>query len=873
MFRKIAVFTLLIISITCYFTYSQPKVYLSIGKRGVLDLSVLGEKIELVNTGILWVREYTRVLGGVNLLKFSPKLVKGKCFLKISGTSVNISLSESSKAVVKLGECSVEGELLYVFTALSSGWNGFIDAGGGPLAEVWCVWTLSSGKKVYERLLVPSGSTPVPRRYSNFTEAPVDAVKAEVYLVAVSPKTLRASTWIYVESPALIKAPLEAYWRPVMFTQFIDEDGWKVLIGELDEVVYWLRVRNLGEYALIEVVLENKASYSRALDVGVFIPLKPENWVMWIDPRTAVPLIQKTYGRLVNSLVSGGYLPISLYPVSAVSSESVCLGLGIPLTHPEHYVFAYFPGIGYGVFFEVALTERNTKHSKAVLKLELYGTSGGLREIIADYYSLHLEWFTPSINITLSKCNYSEGLQGFAQGWFESPSLARKYRELTEEGAYLAEYVLPWEYEPVTRIAVSSPPPSYWYSVKLMEKPLIEQGRRILKAKVALATCPRDENGYPLVVKVVRGPNYRPSEWVPKIPMNPDPDLPGYNVWNYTVDVVSAAIRTVKEYGYSLSGVELDNFMARSGCLDFRKEAIEACNYNLVYDPNTFKPAVHLSYTAVEYLARLKKWIKENIPGGGLTGNFVAEGYANFGLPYLDALPFECSPRFNWGDVELLYRRFAAGYKPVLGFLAYRGNKSEVLEEYVETLIFYGIMPSLKDQDRQLLIENAALFEKLFQVYKALQKASWRPVTLAKVNSPLIVEQFGEWPQLYFTVHNPSNTSAPLVLEVDLKTLNNNTKVDVKVIWGEVSVKVFVKEDKLVLEASELKPKKTAVFLLTKATGEEALTKAQGARSSFEEKSFSRVYWSKAAVLSGLIVLILATVYFFLKRKVLKKYS
>ena len=138
--------------------------------------------------------------------------------------------------------------------------------------------------------------------------------------------------------------------------------------------------------------------------------------------------------------------------------------------------------------------------------------------------------------------------------------------------------------------------------------------------------------------------------------MNPDPDLPGYNVWNYTVDLLSLALENARTYGLTIDGVELDNFMARSGCLDLRREAIEALDWNLDYDPNTFKPAVHLSYAAIEYLAKLKKWMEKQMPGSGLTGNFVAEGYTNYGIPYLDALPFECSPEgFNWGDKEFTF--------------------------------------------------------------------------------------------------------------------------------------------------------------------------------------------------------------------------
>ncbi|RLE81075.1 MAG: hypothetical protein DRJ52_04960 [Thermoprotei archaeon] len=826
----------------------KPRAVLRVSSSGEVSLlEVLGKEVEVASAPVLWVREYTHVLDQRNILVLEPKVVKGSCDLSVSENSVNATLLKKGSAVIRLGKCSIKENAKYLVSGLFTASNGFLDISGGPVAELWVRWRLKGGDYVVSRVLVLTGSVPVAKRFSNFTWAPAGVESAELYLTVSSPL---GDVWVYVESPILVEAPPEAYWRPIKLNE--SEKG--VYVGELNGVQYFLKIVELDRITAVEISVENKKPYTRALDLGFFIKVENKGWRIWIDPRTSVPLRDTSiHARVVNSLVSGGFLPTSLYPLSAISNSNMTLGIAVPLTTPALHVFTYFPETGFGVYFPLGLTEAGTKHCRAAVRLELYGTKGeyGLRGIIEEYYRVHSEWFTPSIELSLEKMSYSEYGLGFEQGWFESKKKAEYGRKLAEKGFYLAEYILPWEYEPETGISITSPPPSYW---QVLDTLLEERTGRIkYKAIAASTACPRDSEGHIVIASLLRGPNYRPDEWVPRIPMNPDPDISGYNVWNYTLDVLKAALNTTKQYGYSISGVELDNFMARTGCLDFRKEAVEALDHSLVYDPNTFKPAVHLSYAAVEYLKALRRWVSENIPGGGVTGNFVAEGYTNFGLPYLDALPFECSPRFNWGDKELLYRRFAAGYKPVIGFLAYRGSKAEILGEYVETLLFYGILPTLKSEDRELLKENLYLFNKSLEICKRLQRAGWKPVTMARAKG-LLVERYGDWPEVYITVFNPGPSPRKVVVEVDRRAVGNSTKVSAKAIWGKISVKVIVEESKIVVMGEELKSKRTAVILLTSAE--------HGKRV---EKPPLRVVGMILAAITAVIVV--ATAYYLVKKK------
>ena len=766
----------------------------------------------------VWVRELSHILGGRNILVFKPRASRlpSGWGVDLGESWVNVTCRSKGRGVVRLGEADITGGREYVFSALFQGWNGYVDIKGGPSAEVWVRW-LSQGREELRRILTPSGSTPAPRRFTNITRAPEWAEKAELYLVVyVSPIGVEA--WLYVETPFLAELSGEALWSRVNLTLSQAGSELEEYSGVWRELKFTLRVEGGGTWSKASLTVENLKKEGRALNIALVVPLDGEDWYLWIDPRTKLPLNGEMYSRTLNSLVSGGYLPTSLYPLAAVMKGNRTIGLAVPLNTPAICTFGYVPGMGFIVSYPVGLTGAGTKHARAELAAEMYvAEGGGMREVMALYVGRHEEWFTSSVEFP-SEAGWELSRYGvaFFQGSFQYPAMARWAAEnLKGKGVYLAQYILPWEYEPVTGVPVDSPPPSYWYVMSRVKTASAEKTSQGIKALASLYSTPVDENGYKVVASLLRGPGWRPEEWVPRIPMNTDPDLPGYNAWNYTVDILTSALSNAEKYGFTINGVELDNFMARGGTVDPREEAIEALDWNLVYDPNTFKPAVHLSYAAVEYLARLREWIDENIPGGGLTGNYVAEGYTSFGLPYLDALPFECSPDgFNWGDVELLYRRFAAGKKHVTG-VATRSvvKKPEYVEEFIDTLLFYGMLPVLREEnyaDPQIMSTYGEKLAKAAEVYRQLYTAGWRPIT--KATSPnLLVERFGDWPTLYITVYNPHNEPKPLKVRVEVPV----EQVSLTVVWGDVEAGISVGGGVAVITGGLLEPHRTAIFLLS----------------------------------------------------------
>ena len=837
----------------------------------VKKLEAYGYDIHLNESYILWTRELTNILFKPNILSFHPSIVKKPkgCQVDITDNTLNLSFTQQGKAVVKVGSAQVNGGKEYAFSALFSGWNGFIDVGGGLYVEVVALWRLRSGGKHLEKILIPQGSTPTFRRFTNITISPEDAEMVEVYLISNAPP-INTKTWIAMRIPIMVMLSEEAKWKPVSLTLSKKTTVSEVYVGLLNDIEYTLEVGMQKTHLTFNITIKNNQNRKRAIDVALTLPIYPEEWKIWINPRIQKPIRSPIYTETINSLASGGYLPTSLYPLSVISNKEITIGYAIPLDKPTISTFSYRYPLGYTTIFPVGLTEATTKHSKASLECFLYVSNGkeGMRNIMKQYIEEHPEWFKPNITVERNvKWELAKYGLTFYQAKLQYPTAAKivaeKFKNLN---IYIAQYILPWEYEPISNVPIESNPPSYWYIVKLIQRDQETKTPVGLKALASNHTAPTDENGYIIVSALRRGPNYRPDEWVPKIPMNPDPDIPYYNVWCYTLDILNDALSNAEEYGISIDGIELDSFLARSGHIDLKREAIEALDHNLVYDPNTFQPAVHLSYAAIEYLTTLRRWMKENMPWAGLTGNFVAEGYASYASPYLDAIPFECSPQgFNWEDNELLYRRFIAGNKTIIGVATFSVTKNpELLDEFINKLVFYGITPMLKLEDYSnegILKEYGQLLSQAYNVSKTLNKAGWRPVT--KIHSDdLLVERFGDWPRLYLTIYNPYDEPKPIRVEVEAY---KDGEYEVSMLWGEASIEMSIINRTITIFGDKIDSRKTIVLLLAynESNGPvNSTTIVNGEYAGQEQKT-----WNKHIVLATILLIVLIlTIVIILKR-------
>ncbi len=739
---------------------------------GIATLSIPPDRL-------IWIRDLTGILNGTDLLsgaEWIEVLSEPGVRVNASDGGMRISVEGVGRSILLSQRVEIEGGRTYYLTLVVSSSSGLVGEPAAPNLIVGVRWFDSSGSLITVDEYRIRGSAPRGRRFTVEVVAPPRARYAEVGLVAASARN-RPPVSLTLSEIRLISPPEEAEWHPLNLSRV---DGYYVS--------YWCEMHfqvsiteGMASSSRVNLTVTNFSPSPRAVEVAISLPA-PAGWRWEDDP------FPDDDGPSVTNALYWGYMPVSLFPLAVMSDGREGLAVAVPLDRPV--VFQHFrDSRGFGTSFRLGLTPAGTQHSLASVSLEVFAAAS-FREAFSRYYSLHPAWFTPRVDMERRDADWPYSRYGvwFSQVNVLTPSSADIAAELRRRGVHIAQYVVPWEFGPSANRTVDEPAPSYWEFLEAVENlSKMKTTKQGYKARMTLQVGARDENGMLQVARVLRGPSWKPREWVASLPVNPDPDLPGYNAWNYTLDVLRRAMSLLGNRGSPLDGVELDSFMERSRGVDLAEGAIGRLRFSLTHDPNTLRPAVHLSSAAVEYLQRLREWVSNEI-NGTLTGNFVSEGMASFGAIYLDALPFECSPKgFNWGEGNLSYRRFVAGRKPVIAVLTSNLDPRNpedlrLLDEFINLSVFYGFLPTAKWDVVDGKSFEEVLGEKLegtADVVYSLVEAGWHPVTGVTVEGDVRVERFGS-EIVYLTVWNPSSsrTRANLTLPMEWNVSS------VEVVWG-----------------------------------------------------------------------------------------
>ncbi len=726
----------------------------------------------------------------------------------------------------------------YVVSVLLSSDFGFMEEGLTPLLRIGLQWLDGDGEVIGEETtLVPEGVTSCTARFTNITRSPDEAVRARLTLLFEWRRKYKSCNLnnfkFHIEEIYFAPLPEEACWKPITGT--LKKEGQCFVFEHEDESVRIVVYFENRDPLRVSGVIENLENRERAVEIAFSLPLKLEGWSWWDNPYEARVISEGNYFNVVNSLSVQGYLPISLYPVSYVSKDSMGLGYFVDLLNPKIFVLGYEEEIGLYAYFSIGLA--GTSHKKSSFSVEVKGYSDsawGFRQALEDYYNEHPEWFVSELNLVGRRVEWSGGKYGcmFQQASLQYLSAAKEMTYYDGKNVYIAQYVLPWEAGPPTYRDVKDPAPSYGEMIRILNENLQEEEKQFKMAE-AFNTHAEVDCGAWVFSKYIKGPNYRPEEWVVKIPLNTDPDIRG-GMWDYTLEVLSSAKENCGKTGVTMDGVELDNFMARSRCLTLTVPQKESEDNGLTYDPNTFRPALHFSFTAVEYLEELRKYLERESSDLGLTGNFISKGASIFGAIYLDAIPFEANPfrKFNWGKEELIYRRFVGGKKPLWISLTERKIEvknplhRELIQEYVDESLFYGMMPGFYApfyEDKQFTQTFGQLLQRAFSIYKELFRANWEPVTLAKLKDrELLMERFGLPPgNIYFTVHNTGEERKVAEIEIDNSDLGITSLEE---IWKNRSINFQISGDKISVKV-EINPNET---LIIKGEAKEGRVKPAG---------------------------------------------
>ena len=674
-------------------------------------------------------------------------------------------------------------------------------------------------------------------RFSYLLEIPpaVDWVRILFQIRSPPRSYFSGGDWIALRDLRLISLSEEAIWRPLALRE--TSEGFKGNIGGLDTTLILSKGDDYIDYILI---LEGEGAQPKALELAVAMPIQLENWTWWDDFYHRREITEGRYSRIQNSLISGGYLPISTYPISAVTTDRTTVGWSIDLEHPVVYRFEATATDGLRCIYSLGVVG----NFRYVLSGRIYflDTKNGFRKVFERLYMEHSNWFTTERVMQKSEWEYSKFGVHAVQASFQYPETSKIASQVWKPyNVHIAQYILPWEFEPETNRSINEAPPDYWeiWEITEREAEKEDKGGRWLMARGVLDNAPTGQKGERIIAQILRGPGWRPDIWVPRIPINPDPSLEGTTAWNYTLAILERAINNLDGYGIKLDGVELDNFMRRMQILEHR---IYNKNYVLTYDPNTFLPVTHLMSPSVEYLKLLRSWVDTYLEDGWLTANFVTEGISNFGVIYLDGIPFECSPNgFNWGP-DLTYRRAIAGRKKVYMYIvdrvfATQGDFTEkdweLFNEYVETAVFYGFYPLFKPEvylNEKFLETFGKRLSEAVGVVETLDNAGWK--ILPNVESNVPCERFGDMP-LYITLRNFREEEVECMLEVSKEEIGISGDIEIRELFHGLDLEVERDVAKIEIRC-QLPPGWTAVIEISGRSGE--TTTSTTSRSNTENR-------------------------------------
>jgi hypothetical protein len=596
--------------------------------------------------------------------------------------------------------------------------------------------------------------------------------------------------------------------------------------------------------------LVDETGEERALDLLFTLPVDMVGGVWWDDVRNGHRIEEgKVYTYTVSADETGD-LPINWYYISCVNDEEVGLALGVPPDSPRIFHGEYdATRRAFRIVFSLGLSPKTVKFpSRASFEIVLYRFSPqwGFRSAWERYMALYPEAFAvrssydkPIVTLGMvapqgRRVADSEdfGMRFVQMHGLENERVARRvYEQATELGYKVAYYILPWAEEtPCTDSA--SAPPDY---PSIFDYQRRDWGKPGMQGDIAQAMADsfiEDTNG-DIIISNVAIHNYDPHHWGAKLPLDIDPELPGGAGARF-LDYVATACELADRFDGALVSIQMDNFFAESRFLDSDEEHFAYTDIPLSYSPNTFAPALPVSFTHVEFLRGLSEFLAENHPQTVMTPNGIGEGPAMFGYAFVATIPFEMGRvSFNGTEGEWNYRRTLAGPRPCLPVEC----RMEVLkEDQVEIEAFcdedmhrslaYGFYPGLNkligaaegEQFTWLVEMLRPKYRQMTPILDELAVAGWQPVTYAREESApegFIIERFGggEAKTIYFTIYNATCSERDFVLDIDAPSLGLSGEVSVQELMSKIESTKSVIDGHIQL-TGVIPSKRTKVFRL-----------------------------------------------------------
>jgi len=727
---------------------------------------------------------------------------------------------------------NVEGGTEYCLSLFAMNDFGFLDWWTLSM-YAYCIFYDGKGNEIGQEEMEIHHTVNSWKQFSKIFVSPSDAKEAEISLVFEGPKDMTvpgaSESTAWFDDIRFYKMPEKTKMMAAK-GELREEQNKLNYKGKLGELGFAASYESKGDYIEVNGEIESSGE-EKAVDVYFLLPIDANQWKWWDDIRNWREIDNGIYEMVVNADESS-YLPLSPYPLSAITNEDVGLSIAIPLSEPRVFRIFYDANLNkFGISFSFGLSPL-TPFNSVNFTIYIYKCDAewGFRSALDRYYQFFPEYFDKNIGIKFmnSTGNFSDfGIRAI-QGHFENENQAKLLPGFNDKDVYTAEYTLPYQFEPKSLKGIYEPSPNYTEWMDLMDY-YAKNGSFFIKMKArgAKNSTMMDTNGDVILGEIIRGPDWSPDTWVARIPLNTDPELPGLNMANIMIQIVQLSFENAEKYGGIINGVQIDNFMKMCRYIDMNETRFQYTEYPLTYSTNNFKPGIHGMSETAEYLQYLSEWLEENEPDTKITANCLEMGVSSFGFPYLASLPFEMASLTGWNfnDMELNYRRSMAYHKMVSARQCSKmydehGNIiMPYVYEFINESLFYGIYPLMKDD----FFENCdyersrPVYKKVIPILDELSLSGWEPIIYAETTNGVWVERFGSDGSIYFTVRNNDSTAKNYDIVIEAEKLGIEKDVDIIEMLSLDNISYEYKNGEIIIHDA-IDAKETKVFKISNAS-------------------------------------------------------
>ena len=544
----------------------------------------------------------------------------------------------------------------------------------------------------------------------------------------------------------------------------------------------------------IELETTSLSSEDRGIEIGLGLDTDFRGGTWWHNNNRSEKISKGRYWNVVSADYTT-FMPISIFPLSAITYRDLNMCFGTELEHPLVFRMFYDTQLqGYCYTASIGLSQETKKPNYAKLRFFLYlaDSEWGMRGAMEKFYTFFPEYYTMTPRMRQLMKDHPPGQLMPAKGGITSEediktlhiTMARSSGLFPEEKAkkVYAKYQS-MGIKPLLYTAPYGPGllvgeqkgtmPTY---DEIMAAKEVLPKNDILGKKAKRQSICRDTNGDDIICIIASPANpWAKGKWWPRIPINCDPELPSGG-GRATLKYVRRVVEVAKKNNFPLGGIVMDFFLRPFYVLDCARDRFKYADFPLSYSANSFQAGVPAFSTGYEYMVALKDYLSKNYPQGLIACNFRSIGISSFAGIFLDGFGFEmkmdggCSSEDDWQ-----FRRFVAGFKPVTPLhLGARGiskvkNPETFIDAFVNYSLSVGFYPNLSDiiwkfpDDRKIRSMLEKSINSFHDTAAELSRSEWRPIPYARASMQgITIERFKKWEDstMLFAIYNSNSHPA-----------------------------------------------------------------------------------------------------------------